>query len=189
MIATPVEKEQNAGRGGVIFTPADASGAEVTISAELRRGLGAREADRRLAAGNRAGDMGARIVSFYLVDLADRGGHQEFGFHSVLDYAETRFGIQRRTAREYMAVERALSELPLIDEALCEGRLFWSHGIDCVHARAATPTTDREHYYRGIAYEGLLQLEQARREFGEALRLNPDSESTRSALDRVESAL
>ena len=59
--------------------------------------------------GNRVGDMGARIVSFCLVDLADHGGHQEFGFHSILDYAETRFGIQRRTAREYMAVERALS--------------------------------------------------------------------------------
>lgn len=141
MIARAGEKEQEAGRGGVIFTSVDASSTEVTISAELRRGLGAEEADRRIAAGNRAGDMGARIVSFYLLDLADRGGHQEFGFHSILDYAETRFGIQRRTAREYMAVERALDELPLIDEALREGRLFWSQTRLLV--RIATPETER----------------------------------------------
>ncbi len=90
--------------------------------------------------GNRVGDMGARIVSFCLVDLADHGGHQEFGFHSILDHAETRFGIQRRTAREYMAVERALSELPLIDEVLREGRLFWSQARLLV--RIATPQTE-----------------------------------------------
>ncbi len=31
-----------------------------------------------------------------------------------------------------------------------EGRLFWSHGVDCVHARAATPIRDREHYYSDL---------------------------------------
>ncbi len=29
-----------------------------------------------------------------------------------------------------------------------EGRLFWSHGIDCVRAQSATPVSDREHYFR-----------------------------------------
>ena len=28
-----------------------------------------------------------------------------------------------------------------------KGRLFWSHGIDCVHSWAATPIPDREHYF------------------------------------------
>jgi hypothetical protein len=31
-----------------------------------------------------------------------------------------------------------------------EGRLFWSHGIDCVRTANATPITDREHYYRKL---------------------------------------
>ena len=31
-----------------------------------------------------------------------------------------------------------------------EGRLFWSHGIDCVRSANATPITDREHYYRDL---------------------------------------
>jgi len=31
-----------------------------------------------------------------------------------------------------------------------DGRLFWSHGIDCVRSTNATPITDREHYYRNL---------------------------------------
>jgi len=31
-----------------------------------------------------------------------------------------------------------------------EGRLFWSHGIDCVSCRNQTGITEREHYFRGL---------------------------------------
>ena len=31
-----------------------------------------------------------------------------------------------------------------------EGRLFWSHGIDCVNSTDATPITDREHYFHNL---------------------------------------
>ncbi len=31
-----------------------------------------------------------------------------------------------------------------------DGRLFWSHGIDCVRSANATPITDREHYFRNL---------------------------------------
>jgi hypothetical protein len=31
-----------------------------------------------------------------------------------------------------------------------QGRLFWSHGIDCVHSANATPITDREHYFQNL---------------------------------------
>jgi len=31
-----------------------------------------------------------------------------------------------------------------------DGRLFWSHGIDCVRSQNATPITDRENYYRNL---------------------------------------
>jgi hypothetical protein len=35
-----------------------------------------------------------------------------------------------------------------------EGRLFWSHGIDCVGSwGAGTPITDREHYFRNLPEE------------------------------------
>jgi hypothetical protein len=32
-----------------------------------------------------------------------------------------------------------------------QGRLFFSHGIDCVRSGNATPITDREHYYRNLS--------------------------------------
>jgi hypothetical protein len=36
-----------------------------------------------------------------------------------------------------------------------EGRLFWSHGIDCVGSwSASTPLTGREHYFRNLPEEG-----------------------------------
>jgi len=31
-----------------------------------------------------------------------------------------------------------------------QGRIFWSHGIDCVRSANTTPITDREHYYRNL---------------------------------------
>ncbi len=34
------------------------------------------------------------------------------------------------------------------------GRLFWSHGIDCVGSANATPISDREHYFRNLPPEG-----------------------------------
>jgi hypothetical protein len=35
-----------------------------------------------------------------------------------------------------------------------QGRLFWSHGIDCVRSTNATPITNREHYYRDLPQAG-----------------------------------
>jgi len=35
-----------------------------------------------------------------------------------------------------------------------EGRLFWSHGIDCVRENNDTPISDREHYWKWLPEEG-----------------------------------
>ena len=35
-----------------------------------------------------------------------------------------------------------------------EGRLFWSHGIDCVRENNDTPISDREHYWKWLPKEG-----------------------------------
>jgi Holliday junction DNA helicase RuvB len=118
----------------------DTTEVESTISLELKAGLSALELERRIAQANRAGDIGARALAYYLVDMADRGAQQELGFHSVIQFAETRFGIQPSTTREYLAAGRALEDLPLIDDAFCEAGLFWSQVRLLV--RIATPETE-----------------------------------------------
>ena len=50
-------------------------------------------------------------------------------------------------ATGFFRVEKHEGKWWLVDP---EGRLFWSHGIDCVRAANDTPITDREHYFRGL---------------------------------------
>ncbi len=47
----------------------------------------------------------------------------------------------------FFRVEKYKGKWWLVDP---QGRLFWSHGIDCVRSANATPITDREHYYRNL---------------------------------------
>jgi len=47
-------------------------------------------------------------------------------------------------ATDFFRAEKYKGKWWLVDP---EGRLFWSHGIDCVHANTATPITDRENYF------------------------------------------
>ena len=50
-------------------------------------------------------------------------------------------------ATGHFRIEKYQSKWWLVDP---EGRLFWSHGIDCVRANGATPITDRKHYFAGL---------------------------------------
>jgi len=74
-------------------------------------------------------------------DLADHPGPAE----------RTQYGGwaegPRLEATGFFRVEKYLGKWWLVDPG---GRLFWSHGIDCVRSQNATPITDREHYYRNL---------------------------------------
>ncbi len=109
---------------------------------ELRRGLCPHEVDRRIAQAMRANDVGARVLAFYLLDLAERGAHQALGFHSILLYAHARYGLLPRTTREYVSIGRALEELPEVERAFGEGRLLWSQVR--LLTRIATAETESE---------------------------------------------
>ena len=50
-------------------------------------------------------------------------------------------------ATGHFRVEKYQGKWWLVDP---DGRLFWSHGIDCVRSGNATPITDREHYFRNL---------------------------------------
>ena len=51
----------------------------------------------------------------------------------------------------FFRVEKYRGKWWLVDP---DGRLFWSHGIDCVRSENATPITDREHYYENLPKPG-----------------------------------
>jgi len=53
----------------------------------------------------------------------------------------------RLKATGYFQVQKYRRKWWLVDPT---GRLFWSHGIDCVHSADATPITDRESYFRDL---------------------------------------
>lgn len=50
-------------------------------------------------------------------------------------------------ATGFFRVEKHAGKWWLVDP---EGRLFWSHGVDCVQRREATPIRDREGYFRWL---------------------------------------
>ncbi len=50
-------------------------------------------------------------------------------------------------ATGFFRVQKYKNKWWLVDP---QGRLFWSHGIDCVRSTNATPISDREHYYRNL---------------------------------------
>ena len=64
--------------------------------------------------------------AFHLVELDQRRRYQKASCSSAIQYAERKFGIQRRTARELRAVGRELLELPLVDQAFRDGSINWS---------------------------------------------------------------
>jgi hypothetical protein len=54
-------------------------------------------------------------------------------------------------ATGFFRVEKYQGKWWLVDP---EGRLFWSHGADCVDSGNSTPISDREQYYRNLPDEG-----------------------------------
>jgi len=97
---------------------------ELTI--ELVEGLPLKELELQLFHAFRGGDLFHRMRAFYLVELDERRLYQKAGCSSAAQYAERKFGVQRRTARELLAVGRELLELPLVDQAFRDGAINWS---------------------------------------------------------------
>ena len=54
-------------------------------------------------------------------------------------------------ATDLFRVEKYKGKWWLVDP---EGRLFWSHGTDCVRSYNATPINDREHYFSNLPEDG-----------------------------------
>ena len=66
-----------------------------------------------------------RLICCYLSAMRERGAFRDFGFSSIYDYADERFGFSSRKTRYLIYLGRRLDELPQLREALKEGKIGW----------------------------------------------------------------
>ena len=66
-----------------------------------------------------------RLICCYLSAMRERGAYRDFGFSSIYDYADERFGFSSRKTRYLVFLGRRLDELPQLREALKEGKIGW----------------------------------------------------------------
>lgn len=102
------------------------SASHAPVVVELESGLIPAELVRVLLTADRWTDVGHRQIAFYLADMDARGIHLLLGFASAVQFAVQRLDFGKRKAQSLIAAGRALTELPKIDAAFCEGRLRWA---------------------------------------------------------------
>ena len=64
------------------------------------------------------------------------------GYRTAAQWAAGRLGMSAREARDLLAAGRALPELPLIDRAFAEGRLWWTKVRQLI--KVANPQHEQE---------------------------------------------
>jgi len=92
----------------------------------VRRGLAVHEIEAACRRAQRGTDIGHYQLAVHLSDTAERGLHQLVGCSSAVHFARARLDMSRRQARDLIAAGKALMDLPLIQEAFCEGRISWT---------------------------------------------------------------
>ena len=96
----------------------------------------------RIRSSNRSSGASERNLGFYLLDFDERRLYLDFGCSSTAAFAGNKIHLHPRKTRELLRIARALEELPLIDRAFDEERIFWSAVREIT--RVATRETERE---------------------------------------------
>ena len=94
------------------------------------------ELDEELAKTARTNETTEMLLCCYLAAMQKRGGHREFGYWTIYDYAKERFGFGERKTRYLVSLGRRIEELPKLREALASGKLGW-----CKASRIAAAAT------------------------------------------------
>jgi len=121
----------------------------VLAAVDLHQGLAVSEVHSHLQQGLRLKDTGQRILAFYLTEMEDRRLHQASGHRSTIQFAGDRLGLDRRRARELIAVGHKLLGLPAIDGAFCEQKIGWSKLL--LLTKVATPEHEDAWLERALA--------------------------------------
>jgi len=83
------------------------------------------ELDLRLETAAIMSEKAELLICCYLTAVRERGFYRDFGYSSISDYAQARFGFEDRKTRYMVALGRKIEELPKIRAALQSGKLGW----------------------------------------------------------------
>ena len=101
------------------------------VVSEIRQ-LSDGELDQRLETAVIQSEKAEMLVCCYLSAVRERRAYQAFGYTSIIDYAQARFGFEGRKTRYLVSLGRNIENLPKIRAALASGKLGW-----CKAARIA----------------------------------------------------
>jgi hypothetical protein len=105
-----------------------------------KRGLPAREVDRRLVCLARAHRQVESALCFYLQEVETRKLYLDYGYAGTLDYARERLGFEERKTRSLVHIALRLEKLPELRKTFGEGELGWTKVREVV--KVATPETE-----------------------------------------------
>jgi hypothetical protein len=108
----------------------------------LKKGLPAKEVDRRLVALSRVHRRVESVLCFYLQEVEDRRLYLKYGFASVVDYARERLGFEDRKTRSLVQMAERFEKLPRLEKAFRSGDIPWTKAREVV--KVAKPETEQE---------------------------------------------
>jgi hypothetical protein len=83
------------------------------------------ELDQQLEEAAVQSEKSEMLVCCYLSAVRTRRAYEAFGYSSITDYAQARFGFRARKTRYLVSLGRKIDRLPKIRDALASGKLGW----------------------------------------------------------------
>src|SRR5262249_38087477 len=94
-------------------------------------------AHHELVAAVRDSRLAEHRAAKLLARVADQAWHNELGYSTIRDSAEAELQLAPRQTRPLLQLGRALPGLPLLDQALSEGRLGWTKARELLRVARA----------------------------------------------------
>ena len=83
------------------------------------------ELDQQLETAAVESEKAEMLVCCYLSAVGKRRAYRDFGYTSITDYAQARFGFGARKTGYLVSLGRKIEHLPKIRAALASGKLGW----------------------------------------------------------------
>ncbi len=108
----------------------------------------------------------ARELALSFAAMAGGGLCRELGYAGIVEYGEQCFGFSPSKSRQLERLGRRLPDLPVLDQAMCEGALGWTQARTLI--QVATPETEEAWVARALGLTNReLEEQVARSNYGD----------------------